>query len=103
MRRTAAPTAMDERPRYISQAAMADRFGVTRACFSNWWRRYPPDADILPTPEPDAFIDDRPVWLESSWPKWVAWKARKDMRIIDRMRIGFSPELLNKLKYHEER
>lgn len=57
---------------------MADRFGVTRACFSNWWRRYPPDDDVLPTPEPDAFIDDRPVWLESSWPMWEAWRRRHD-------------------------
>lgn len=74
---------------------MARRFNVTRACFSNWITRHPPDGDDLPTPEPDAFMDGRPIWLEDSWYKWERWKHRLDLDKIQRYHIDLSPELFD--------
>lgn len=60
-------------PRYMSQAALARRFGVTRATVANWLTRYPPGGERLPTPAPDAYLDERPLWLEESIAAWEAW------------------------------
>lgn len=60
-------------PRYMSQAALARRFGVTRATVANWLTRYPPGSERLPTPAPDAYLDERPLWLEESIAAWEAW------------------------------
>lgn len=62
-----------EVPRYVSQATLARRFGVTRSAFANWLQRYPPESDRLPTPAPDAYVGDRPLWLEDSIESWEAW------------------------------
>lgn len=66
----------DARPRYLSQSELARRFGVTNTAVSNWLARWPADGEALPTPEPDAFVGVRPLWLESSFPKWEAWRRR---------------------------
>lgn len=60
-------------PRYVSQSMLAHRFGVTRAAFSNWLRRYPPGSEKLPTPVPDAYVGDRALWLENSVAAWEVW------------------------------
>lgn len=60
-------------PRYISQATLARRFGVTRTAVANWVARYPPGSEQLPTPAPDAYLDDRPLWLEESIEAWEVW------------------------------
>lgn len=60
-------------PRYMSQATLARRFGVTRTAFANWLTRYPPGSERLPTPAPDAYLDDRPLWLEDSVEAWDTW------------------------------
>lgn len=76
-----------ELPRYVSQATLARRYNVTRGTFSNWVARYPGDDDQHPTPAPDAYLDDRGLWLEDSVPVWDAWVERH------RTVIGPEPEV----------
>lgn len=73
-------------PRYVSQATLARRYNVTRGTLSNWVARYPGDDDQHPTPAPDAYLDDRGLWLEDSIPAWDAWVERH------RTVIGPEPE-----------
>jgi GntR family transcriptional regulator len=75
-----------ELPRYVSQATLARRYQVSRGGFSNWVARYPADDEHHPTPAPDAYLEDRPLWLEDSVPAWDAWVERH------RTVIGFAPE-----------
>lgn len=76
-----------ELPRYVSQATLARRYNVSRAAVANWVARYSPDDDHHPTPAPDAYLDDRRLWLEDSIPAWDAWVERH------RTVIGPEPEV----------
>lgn len=69
---------------YVSQATLARRYDVSRGAVANWVARYPPGDEYHPTPAPDAYVDDRGVWLESSLPAWDAW--------VERHRAVISPE-----------
>jgi GntR family transcriptional regulator len=69
-------------PRYVSQATLARRYDVTRGGFANWVARYPPDDEHHPTPAPDAYLDERGVWLEDSVPAWDAWVERHRAVIV---------------------
>jgi transcriptional regulator with XRE-family HTH domain len=76
-----------ELPRYVSQATLARRYHVSRAAVANWVARYPPDDEYHPTPAPDAYLDDRGLWLENSVLAWDAWVQRH------RTVIGPEPEV----------
>lgn len=76
-------------PRYVGPSALARRYKVARTTISNWIRRYPVDAARLPTPAPDAFVDGRGVWLETTVPAWDVWvEAHAAQRPVPGARPG---------------
>lgn len=74
-----------DKPQYLSQSQLARHFDVSRTAIANWLMRWPCDDEMLPTPEPDAFVDHRPLWLQESLPKWDAWRERHMHRWGNRM------------------
>lgn len=65
-----------KKPQYISQAYIARHLEVSPTSVTNWLARWPADDPVLPTPEPDAFVDGRSLWLQESLYKWEAWRKR---------------------------
>lgn len=54
--------------RYIGQTTIARHLGVTGPAVSNWLAR-----EYCGPPQPDAVVDDVPIWLEDRLPEWKRW------------------------------